>query len=238
MYHRPTELALTREELIETYPRLWHMAEDGSWDSISQRGLLSTTALLDLYKIDGSKRREIESKHRPDSVKISCAGLLDAVIRDQKPMSDRALITCLTDGITPTEWYQILNANVFFWLSKRRLRRLLEARAYRDFPQVVLTVETATLVQAHGERILLSAINSGSTIMRAQPRGKNTFRSISDYPFDEWRKKRSRRNAVVELVVPGRIDDITDHVIAVHRIIKTKATELWRRAGTDPNDGP
>jgi hypothetical protein len=214
------------------------MAEDGSWSSISERGLLSTSALLDLYKIDDATRRKIESEHRPQSVKISSDGVPDAVIRDQKPMSDSALRKCLTDGITPSQWYQILNGKVFFWLSKRRLRRLLGARAYRNFPQTVLTLDTKTLVKAHSQKILLSPINSGSAIMQPQPRGNDTFLSIADYPFDEWRKKRSRRNAVVELVVPGSVGDIMDHVIAVHRVIQARPTELWRRPGSDPNDGP
>jgi hypothetical protein len=221
---------LTQEELIRTYPRLWHMAEDGSWDSISKQGLLSTSALLDLYKIDDAWRHKIEAEHRPESVKISRAGLPDAMIRDQKPMSDVALMKCLTDGITPSQWYQILNGKVFFWLSERRLLRLLGAKAYREFPQTVLTLDTESLVKAHSKKILLSPINSGSTIMQPQPRGNDTFRSIEDYPFDEWRKKgRSKRNAVVELVVPGGVLDVMDHVLAVHRVKDTKQTEIWRR---------
>lgn len=214
------------------------MAEDGSWESIRKQGLLSTSALLDLYKIEGPERRAIESKHRPESIKICRTGYPDAIIRDQKPMSDAALRKCLADGITPSMWYEILNAKVFFWLSKRRLRRLLGARAYRDFPQTVLTLDAESLVKAHGDKILLSPINSGSTIMKPQPRGNDTFRSIEDYPFEHWRKKRSRRDAVVELVVPGAVKDIMDHVIAVHRILETKPTELWRRPGSDVRDGP
>jgi hypothetical protein len=238
VHYRPKELALTQEELIQTYPRLWHMAEDGSWDSISKQGLLSTSALLDLYEIDGARRREIESEHRPESIKISRSGFPDAVIRDQKPMSDAALRKCLTDGITPSQWYEILNAKVFFWLSKRRLRRLLGARAYRAFPQTVLTLDTKSIVESHKDNILLSPINSGSTIMKPQPRGKGTFLSIEDYPFEKWRKKRSARNAVVELVIPGSVKDIMEHVIAAHRVIESKPTEIWRRQGTDPSDGP
>jgi hypothetical protein len=213
------------------------MAEDGSWDSIAKRGLLSTSALLDLYEIDGAKRRKIETEHRPDSITISHTGLPDAVIRDQKPMSDAALMKCLTDDLTPSQWYEILNGKVFFWLSKRRLCRLLGARAYRAFPQTVLTLDTESVVRSHGDEILLSPINSGSTIMIPQPRGNDTFLSIEAYPFEKWRKKRSRRNAVVELVVPGSVGDILKHVIAVHRVVDSKASEIWRRPETDQEDG-
>lgn len=229
---------MTQDELIQTYPRLWHMAEDGSWDSISKRGLLSTSALLDLYEIDSSRRRKIESEHRSDSITISRTGLPDAVIRDQKPMSDAALKKCLTDGLTPSQWYKILNEKVFFWLSNRRLRRLLGARAYRAFPQTVLTLDTESIVKSHNDKILLSPINSGSTIMNPRLRGNGTFSSIEVYPFEHWQKKRSKRDAVVELVIPGSVKDIMDHVIAVHRVIESKLSEIWRRPNSDPKDGP
>jgi hypothetical protein len=214
------------------------MAEDGSWDSISKHGLLSTSALLDHYAITGERRRAIESQHRPESIKISCDGLPDAIVRDQKPMSDAALKKCLRDGLTPTEWYEILNAKVFFWLSRKRLHKLLRAKAYRKFPQTVLTLRTETLLEAHREDILLSPINSGSTIMNPQPRGGDTFLSIAQYPLEQWLKKRSARDAVAELVVTGGVKDVMDHVIAVHRVVDSSFQEVWRRQGSDPNDGP
>jgi len=104
---------MTKEELILHYPRLSHMAEDGSWESIKRFGLLSTTALLDLFEIDGSRRTAIESQRRPDSVPIRHCRHGTAVIRDQKPMNDSALIGCL-EGMTTSAWYQLLNGKVFF----------------------------------------------------------------------------------------------------------------------------
>jgi hypothetical protein len=53
---------VTEEELVSIYPRLWHMAEDGSWPSIADNGLLSTSALLDLYGVSGKSRAR--SRHR------------------------------------------------------------------------------------------------------------------------------------------------------------------------------
>jgi hypothetical protein len=37
-------------------------------------------------------------------------------------------------------------------------------RAYKDRPQVVLVVRTASLIAAHEERVRLSRINSGATM--------------------------------------------------------------------------
>jgi len=57
---------------------------------------MSASALLDLYRIFGARRAELESSRRPESVSIRRDGLPDAVIRDQKPMSDEALeMTCV-----------------------------------------------------------------------------------------------------------------------------------------------
>jgi hypothetical protein len=108
------------------------------------------------------------------------------------------------------------------------LRGLLRARAYRDHPQTVLTIRTATLVAAHSNRTLLSPINSGSTIYKPQPRGRDTFLPIADYPFDAWKKKRSRSKGVAELAVTNGVPDIMDHVLAVHRVLNGVTQELWR----------
>jgi hypothetical protein len=229
---------LKEEDLIVHFPRLWHMAEDGSWDSIRRHGLLSTTALLDLYGVEGDRRLALEARRRPDSVPISGDGLPNAVIRDQKPMTESALAKCLTGGMTPEEWFRLLNQRAFFWMSRERLRGLLNARAYRGRPQTVLTVDTASLVAAHRPRIELSAINSGATIYNPQPRGRNTFLPIADYPFDERRKTRRPEQSVVEFVVCDGVPDITNHLIAAHRMHGDDCKELYRRAGTDSADGP
>lgn len=229
---------MNEADLIAIYPRLWHMAEDGSWPSISRHGLLSTSALLDLYEINGARKIQLQSHNRAESVTISRAGLPDAIVRDQKPISDAALRKCLEPGISPQQWYEILNDKTFFWLSRERLRKLLGARAYRNQPQTVLTIRTESLVAAHRDRISLSPINSGSTIFKPQPRGGDTFLPIEDYPFEIWRERRSSKKAVVEVVVSRGVPDIADHVLAVHRVLNGKSEEIWRSTGSVPDDGP
>ncbi|WP_353642495.1 hypothetical protein [Mesorhizobium sp. WSM2239] len=230
---------MDEQELIRIYPRLFHMAEDASFDSIRAQGLLSTSALLDRYGIVGQERVLIENRRRPNSVIIRRQGFPDVTIRDNKPMSDSALLKCLGDGLVPSDWYRTLNRKTFFWLHRKRLWRLLRAKAYRSSPHTILTVSTASLVEAHQDRILLSPINSGSTIMSAQPRGNGTFVPIADYPYAERRSKpRPVEDALVELVVTDAVPDIMDHLIAAHRFSDGQLTELWRRKGTAPDDGP
>lgn len=229
---------MKESDLLQHFPRLWHMAEDGSWESIRKHGLLSTTALLDLFGINGAERAAIESERRPKSIKIEADGLGSVTIRDNIPLTASALEKCLTPGITPREWFELLNGRSFFWLSRERLRTLLNARAYRGRPQTVLTVDTAKLLAAHRDRIELSPINSGATLYNPQKRGNETFQKIADYPFDERRRTRKPTAAVVELVVPGGVPDIKNHLVAVHSVHNGVSTELWRRLGSDADDGP
>src|ERR1700730_15009624 len=118
------------------------MAEDGSWPSIRRRGLLSTTALLDLYEVQGAPREEIEAQRRRTGVPLERSPLPRAVIRDQLPMDDGGLRRCLPPHIEPTDWYRLLNRKVFFWLTKLRLITLLKAGTYRQRPHDVIEVST------------------------------------------------------------------------------------------------
>lgn len=230
---------MTPELLIQKYPRLYHMAQLGSWPSIKKHGLLSTSALLDQYGVTGKDRTKLEKRKRPECVTLSAKGLPGAVLRDQKPMSDSALAKCLQDGVTPENWYAALNAKSFFWLSAARIWRLLGAKAYRNTAQTVLTIDTAGIVAAYKKKILLSPINSGSTIMKPMPRGKNTFLSIADFPFEERAKSRPLQNNVVELVVNHSVPDIADHVLAVHEVKNDEIIkEVWRSKSATASDHP
>jgi hypothetical protein len=99
------------------------MAEAGSWPSIARHGLLSTSALLDLFDIRGPAREAIESRHRLQSVRITHPVYGAAVIRDQKPLSDARLSTCLS-GCSIREWYELLNRKAFLWTTEDRLKIL------------------------------------------------------------------------------------------------------------------
>ena len=209
---------ISPEAFAERHPRLFHMAEAGSWPSIARHGLLSTRALLDLFEVHGSRRVDLEARHRPESVTLHHAQHGQAVVRDQKPMDDRGLARGLAlagSSLTPTAWYQLLNARVFFWVNPTRLEKLLQARAYRTKRQTVLTVDTAGLLGRHAARVELSPINSGATKPYPQPRGPDTFLPLARYPFAAWDAKRKRREPVVELTVTHSVPDIRDFVLRV-----------------------
>ena len=68
------------------------------------------------------------------------------------------------------------------------------------------------------DRIWLSPMNSGSTLFKAQPRGRATFARISDFPFQARAATRRPAKNVVELLVEHSVPDVRDHVFAVHRV--------------------
>jgi hypothetical protein len=191
------------------------MAQEGSWPSIQQRGLLSTSALLDLFQVSGTERELIESKHRPNSIQISHSLYGSAVIRDQKPMSDEGLKRSLLDEFTPDKWYRNLNSRVFFWLTEDRLKRLLNAKAYRGSRHTVLTLDSRLLLERHADRTSLSPINSGCTKPFPHPRGNGTFLPLSEYPFEDWRRKRAAKDSIIELAIDYSVPDVKDIVISV-----------------------
>lgn len=201
---------MTVEELCQTYPRLYHMAEAAAWPSIQQHGLLSTSALLDLYEVPEPGRSVIEATQRPDFVPVAHPRLGTALVRDQRPMSDAGLLRALTD-MTPTAWYKLLNSKVFFWVNEDRLTKLVGTYRHRD--NVVLVLDTARVMQRHAAATTLCPINSGFTRRFPQPRGSTTFRPIADYPFGEWVKKRGTKDAIAECAVTNRVDDIAGALV-------------------------
>ena len=213
------------ERLISWYPTLYHMAEDGSWESIRKHGLLSTSALLDRFEIEGEERLAIESARRPELVRIEHPEHGEAFIRDNKPMQEKSLEKCLY-GMTPREWYERLNRNVFFWVDRNRLLKLLGAKAYRDRPHLVLEVETAGLLERHAERVSLSPINSGATFaLGPAPRGLDTFHRITDHPNGK---------PIVELIVDYAVPDIAEFTLRVRRWRDTEELEeVWSHLRQD-----
>jgi hypothetical protein len=218
------------ELLVRTFPKLYHMAHVDSWDGIRRHGLLSTSALLDLFEVNGAERERIESFRRTRSVQIEHRVHGTAVIRDNIPMDDRGLDRALI-GVTPTEWYELLNNKVFFWLTEERLTTLLSAGAYRGRDHCVLTLNAHSLIQRHEQRISLSPMNSGCTKPYPHARDRNLFQRIADYPFEHFRRKKGGpRKAVVELAVDHAVPDIVNFVELV--TIRNEAgivREVWRQ---------
>jgi hypothetical protein len=219
------------EELLKDCPTLYHMAERGSWSSIYEQGLLSTTALLDLYRTSGNERERIESQRRVQSVSLEHPELAKVVVRDQFPMTDSGLLRCLPTHISPGDWYRLLNGKVFFWLTKGRLLRLLNAGTYRSEVHDVLEISTERLLDKYFDKIWFCPMNSGCTKPMPHPRDENTFRRIPEYPYAHWRAKRPRGERIVEFAIDYSVPDIRKYVT---RVVEMKSNDEIRTIYTTP----
>jgi hypothetical protein len=146
------------------------------------------------------------------------------LVRDQSPL--KHLDACLHPGVTAQDFLDALNGRVFFWLSRDRVQRLLDARASRGRDHLLLELDTAALLADHGHEVELSPYNTGSTHVPTAPRrGPDVFVPLHLYPFDEWARRRgSRGEAAVELTVPYAVPRAMRYVETVSVIASGAAT--------------
>lgn len=217
-------IAMTPEDMTRKYPFLYHMAELSSWPSIQRHGLLSTSALLDLYEITGPTRAQIESRWRPARVPLTHPTYGEAFIRDQLPMPEDKLRGCLVD-MTTRQWYELINGKTFFWPEETPMGWMLNASPYRGREHAVIVVATRSLLSHHAGSVTLSAINSGSVYPakatgRSRQRGGNTFQLMDDYTTP-W---------VSEVAVEYSVPNIEDLAIRVEaRQARRSPRIIWNR---------
>jgi len=199
-------MAITTAQLAGHYPLVYHMAERDALPQLLRHGLLSTTAILDLFGIQGEARRELELCVRKQSVILEHPVHGRVVLRDQKPLSATKLAGCLQDGLSTEDWLRLLNRRTYFWLGRDRVETLLDGRAYRQREHIVIAVRTDALVQAHSDRVTLAAMNTGSTSPFAHKRGLCTMLPMSTFPYED-RRNRGLRPAT-ELCVDYCVPDL------------------------------
>lgn len=214
------------EEFFENSPNLYHMAQPGSWSLIEKLGLLTTNQLLEKFEIPDDQKRLLTSQRRPESVQIVHENLGQAVVRDQIPLLDADLESCLLDGLTPLDWHKLLNERVFFWTSEERLHRLTGAGAYRDMEHDVLTLDSRSLFSEFYSKIELSPMNSGCTRPWRHKRGKDTFLPIDAYDYKAWRKKRKKHDVVAEVTVIEGVSPILPYVTEVRRMKRDETLQI------------
>jgi hypothetical protein len=206
--------------------RVYHLAEADNWPSIQQHGLLSATALLDLPGVTATDRAQVRA-HRPART-VLANGL---VVRDQTPMPPAALQRCLR-GLTPGQWYALLNGKVFFWVDRDRLVRHM--RACRRNPQVIMVLDAAALLDAYAARASVTPFNTGNARRRPALRGRSTFVPYTVWRDSGWRHEadglgtgpRPRHLRPAELAIDGAVPDAMRFVIDTRAVAAGEAVAL------------
>ena len=203
------------EELARKHPRVYHVTDHRNWDGIEKHGLLSTSSLLSLFEVSDSDRIAIERRCRLKSVRLEHPVHGEAIITDNVPLSDEALMSCVDDGLAPADWYAILNRRVFFWVNLKPLGGFLQAQAYRGRERLVLKFDTFSLAQQYGEQMELFPFNSGSALRRPARRGLSTFTPLLRHDYATWRRLRgmAKPDRIAEVTVVGGVDRVADHLI-------------------------
>ena len=206
------------EELVARHPRLYHMAEAGSWASIRELGLLTTAQIVAACRARPAVREAVLDRRRTSGHVLHHPVHGRIVVRDQGPLVEGRLATLLVDMTVP-EWLHELNSRVFFWVDEAKLVGLLSARRYGERDHDVLVVDTAELLAAHADGVRLTTMNTGATTRFANcpRRGRDTFMTVPDFPSGERRTTGSRRTGIVELAVTGGVPDVADLVVRVER---------------------
>jgi hypothetical protein len=181
---------------VAKHPRLYHVALARNVRQISRHGLKSTSVLLNLADASQASRRpSLESARRATVAELQLSDGTKAYLRDHLPISDKNLRRLLEPGMTLEEWYRLLNARLFFWLS---LEAAMEfAASYPDADQILYAFDTARLLAAHGARVAVSQVHSGATRGNL-PRGKSTFLRLEEA---------TPKMKLVELTVEGEVPD-------------------------------
>lgn len=206
---------MTEDEFIFKHPELYHMAQETSWKNIESHGLLSTSALLDLFQIHGQDRVNVEESHRNNGYEINHLTHGTAYIRDQKPLRMSQLEKCL-EGISITDWLKLLNGKVYLWPTAERVQTLSKARAYRNQTHCLIAVDTIGLLGKYSNDIRLAPINVGATLYNPPKRSPDIFSKIADFP------NRKMTDKVAEVSVNYSIPDIKLIVNSVHLILDGK----------------
>jgi hypothetical protein len=177
---------MTIEEFCLANPYLYHLTSEENFDNIrSLNRILSTKEILDKVDIDDTRYDELLYQKRHDHTYVSLDGSM-VMIRDQKPISIKALRRTLLDDWTAEQFLEHLNRRVFFWPSVDRLE--IHYNKYQHENPKIIRVDSAQLIELNVERLKFCHLNSGATRCHPKwkgppPRGANTFLSIEDVEY-------------------------------------------------------
>ncbi len=172
------------ELLSQKRPFLYHLTSKSNLPSItSSRTLLSTSVLLE--QADDPGVNSYLRSRRKNHLLIQIGGR-QVLIRDQRPLSEKALPKCLEGGLTPEDYYELLNQRVFLWATLPRLSRHHDR--YRSEDPILLRFPTAEIIRLN-PTVEFSRLNSGATRANshlggiAPRRGRETFQVAKDYGY-------------------------------------------------------
>jgi Family of unknown function (DUF7002) len=187
------------DQLAERFPNLWHVTFAGGWDGIQRHGFLRT--------IDVTP--ESCGKLRTAVTRVEAADGTQVVLRDQ--LLTRVDPTRSLDGITPSQWWQLVNSRVYFFCRQRDVNTLVESYLGRHLPQEVIKLRAKPVLDVVADQVEVTTVNVGVFPRTKGPsRGRNSFVPLADYPAADTAKIR-------EITVAARVPFASSAVTSVVR---------------------
>lgn len=167
------------QSFIRIRPYLYHLTFAESIPEIINRGrIFCTNRLLEM-----SSREEFKRIRRSEHVQVVIAGTIFK-LRDQRPISEKALSKCLTHDWTCEDYYEYLNNRVFTWPTLERLQRHYQ-RYILERPKILrFSTEFAIPLNPNPKfcRLNSGATRANSYLGGIPPyRGPETFLSAHEY---------------------------------------------------------
>ncbi len=132
-------------------------------------------------------------------------------------MPPKALKNCLENGLTPEDWYELLNAKVFFWVDPERLDR--QRRVCGAAPQIALIIDAERLLARYAGTACVTPINTGNAMRAAAWRGPSTFVPYRQWQTDAWSSEagfggriRPASHRPAEVTIDAAVPDIMEFV--------------------------
>jgi len=174
------------EKFINKNEFIYHLTDNRNWNTIREdRLLLSAESIVNRSNLDVEEKASILNNRRPFHKMVIIDGE-SYFLRDQKPISEKNLNKCLTEGWTSANFIFLLNSRIFFWPNLKRLWS--HYNRYSNENPIILKVPTRVLLEINDQaefcRLNSGATRSNSYLNGAPPsRGEGTFLVAHSFPF-------------------------------------------------------
>lgn len=164
------------EKFIRERPYLYHLTSASNAQLIiEKRQLFSTNELLRMAEDESVL--EVSYKRRVGHYEVKINGA-SYFLRDQRPISEKALAKCLTDNWSVGDFLHHLNDRVFMWPTLDRLWK--HFTRYEEEKPVIFRFPTQDLI-ALNPHVLFCRLNSGATRANSYLGGKPPSRGAQSF---------------------------------------------------------
>ena len=164
------------EKFIKERPYLYHLtSKTNSTHIIAQKQLYSANELIKMAK--DKSNLSIGRQKRLTHCELIIKGA-PYYLRDQRPISEKALAKCLTDGWDVGDFLHHLNERVFMWPTLERLWR--HFNRYKPEKPVIFRFPTREIISAN-PHVEFCRLNSGATRANSYLGGKPPARGSQTF---------------------------------------------------------